>query len=80
MTIRRCIIVVVAECQPQQAIISSSDSTHSANVGFQVAPPRVVRDRDTLLKEELTVDNYKEKFHLLLEEEVQECRKQLTER
>ncbi len=73
-------VVVARECLPQPAMISSCDSTHSANVGSQVSPRRMSREGDTLLKEDLTVDNYKEKFRLLLEEEQQEHRKLLTER
>ncbi len=70
-------IVAAREYRPQPA----KTSTQCVNVGSQVvAPPRVSRDKESLLKEELTVDNYKEKFCLLLEVEEQEHRMQLTER
>lgn len=40
----------------------------------------MLRDTESLLKEELTVENYKDKFHALLEVEEQEQRIQLTEK
>ncbi len=69
-------IVAAREYRPQP----TKTFTHPVNMGSQAAPPHVSRDRQILLKEELTVDNYREKFHLLLEVEEQEHRMQLAER
>ena len=67
----------------------------SVNIGTQATPscvpsesaprvsvPRVSvpRDREVLLKQELTVDNYVTKFHALLDVEEEEHRIQLTGR
>ena len=61
----------------------------SMNTGIQATPSSVSRaseprprasapkDREVLLKEELTVDNYVEKFHALLDVEQEEHKVQL---
>ena len=75
----------------QPANVPSALSPHfnpPINIGTQATPsnvsrasvPRVSVPREVLLKQELTVDNYVEKFHALLDIEQEEHKVQLAKR
>ena len=73
-----CPCMSVAERRHHSTSSSKPPRTNKAVDLDSRVPDRRFSDTENLLKEELTVENYKEKFHALLDAEEQEHRKQLS--
>lgn len=75
-----CVDAVKSPSASTSSAKSSCDNQSNAVVSVEDPLYNAPDDRDRLLKEELTEDNYKEKFHVLLDAEKQEHSVELARR